>query len=261
MKAPALGALLLVTPLAVCVASSGTAHAEVPRACLSAPLDGQKLQRDGKLLAARDMYAACAVPTCPAEIVHDCLDWLHQVDGATPSVVLAARDAGGIDLKDVQVSIDGGAPAMTGTRAVRLDPGSHTFAFRRAGAEQTKQVVLREGEQNREVLAVFLPPESASSRPVPVIAWAAGGVGVAAMGAFAVFGAIGLTERGANHCDSGCPAEQKSAVDSKFLVSDVALGVGLVALAAATWFYFTRPAVRVQADAVSLERGLVQLRF
>jgi hypothetical protein len=252
--------------VATVAASSSLAHAEVPKVCLTAPVEGQELQRAGKLLAARDKYTACGVPACPAEIVSDCLAWLRQVDDAMPGVVLAARDTKGDDLADVQVSIDGGAPAPTGTRAVRLDPGSHSFVFDHAGMRRTQQVVLREGEKNREVFVVFeaeAPARAvAVSRPVPVAAWIAGGVGAAALATFGAFGTIGVAQRSSDHCDSpGCPADEKSSVDSKFLVADVALGVGLVALAAATWLYLTRPTVEKPAEAVTLDPGVFRLRF
>jgi hypothetical protein len=122
---------------------------------------------------------------------------------------------------------------------------------------------LREGEKNREVLVVFASPVAppASLRPVPLGAWSAGGVGLAAMGTFGVLGALGVAQRSANHCDTGCPADQKSAVDSKFLVADVALGVGIAALAAAAWLYLTRPTVEAPLPAVALDAGLLRWRF
>jgi len=256
---------VVAVAIAVVATSSVAARAEVPKVCLTAPVEGQELQRAGKLLAARDKYTACGVPTCPAEIVSDCLAWLRQVDEAMPSVVLAARDTKGDDLADVQVSIDGGASAPTGTRAVRLDPGSHSLVFDHGGMRRTQQVVLREGEKNREVFVVFeaeAPVRAvAVSRPIPVAAWIAGGVGAAALATFGVFGAIGVAQRGSDHCDTGCPSDEKGSVDSKFLVADVALGVGIVAIAAATWLYLTRPTVEKPAEAVTLDPGVLRLRF
>jgi hypothetical protein len=261
------GTLLRIVTVTVTVAATaaGTASADTPTTvCLSAVVEGQKLQRDGKLLYARDKYAACAVRTCPPEVVDDCVGWLHEVDQALPSVVLAARDEKGVDLKDVEVSVDGSRAVPTGTRAVPLDPGSHTFVFHHEGAERKQQLVLREGEKNREILVVFerLEPPRATSRPVPPSAWAAGGVGIAAMGAFGVFGALGVSERGSNHCDTGCTGGQKNSVDTKFLVADIALGVGLVALAAATWLYLTRPTVEKHTPEVTLDAGgALRFRF
>ena len=243
--------------------------------CLVAPVDGQKLQRAGKLLEARERFEVCAVKSCPSEIVDSCVRWMKQVDDALPSVVVAARDEKGRDLTDVRVSIDDGAPADLGARATRLDPGAHRFVFRRDGsADVEMQVVLREGEKNREVLATFrapadlagaTPTESAaqSERPVPALVWVVGGLGVAAVASFATFGALGVAERNADHCDTGCTQDQKNGVDSKYLVANISLGVGVVALAVATWLYLSRPAVVApsQASVLASSPGFVGLHF
>jgi hypothetical protein len=262
--------------VAVAVSSGAPARAAGGSdACLAAPVEGQKLQRAGKLLDARDRFASCSLNTCPAEVVEDCMRWARQVDDALPSVVVAARDTKGKDLLDVRVSIDGKPPAEMSTRAVRLDPGSHTFVFQREGSADVKQqVMLREGEK-REVLATFgAPPDTSSpttpatstatvsERPVPVAAWLAGGVSGLALISFATFGTLGVMDRGTDHCDTGCPSDQKSGIDAKFLVADVSLGVGVVALAVAAWLYLSRPSVEVQAaSAAAGPPGFAGIRF
>jgi hypothetical protein len=229
--------------------------------CMSAPVEGQKLQRAGKLLQALDRFGQCARNSCPREIVQDCTGWAEAVEHAVPSVVAAARDAQGRDLIDVQVAIDGQPAVPLTARAIELDPGPHHFVFSTAGnANVERDALLREGEKNREILATFgvvataavspapAPPPPAdveTDRPVPLGAWIAGGVAVAAFGVFGVAGAIGVSERSSDGCGSasGCPASQKSGVDSLFRVADVGLGVGVVALGVATWLYLTRPSV------------------
>ena len=268
-------ALVAVAMVAAVGSSSAAALGAPPDACLAAPVDGQKLQRAGKLLDARDRFAICAVDTCPREVVDSCVRWMHQVDDALPSVVVAARDGRGHDLLDVRVSIDGKPTADLGTQAVRLDPGPHTFVFVRSGsAAVDRQVVLRDGEKNREVLAAFgasadsagtMPQADAAQgeRPVPALVWVVGGLSAAGLVSFATFGALGVAERGADNCGTGCPLDQKSDVDSKYLVANISLGVGVVALAVATWLYLSRPAVEPRAppSGVVLSPGLVQLRF
>lgn len=235
-------------------------------ACLDAPVQGQKLQRSGKLLAARDKFALCAQKSCPGEIVRDCTGWMQDVSKAIPSIVAAARDGSGADVLDATLSIDDGAPAPVGARAIELDPGPHHLVFHRPGAaDVVRGLVLHEAEKDRQVVATFeggaqpapspapAAPEAETpspSRPVPVPAWIAGGVGVAALATFGAFGTIGVLDRGNDHCDTGCSASQKSGVDTDFLVADVSLGVGVVALGLATWFYLSRESVPAPATAV-----------
>jgi hypothetical protein len=264
-----------MTFAAAVASSSAGAHAAPPDSCLTAPIDGQKAWKAGRLLEARDDFAICSLRTCPAEVVDDCMRWMRQVDEALPSVVVAARDGKGRDLVDVRVSIDGMPPAAAAARAIRLDPGAHTLLFHREGsADVSEQVLLREGEKNREVLATFGGPASASStaapqssdragseRPVPVPAWVFAGVGAVALVSFATFGTLGILDRGADHCDTGCPADQKNAIATKFLIADVSLGVGVVALAVATWFYLSRPAAAPSAVGAAGRPPFVGLRF
>jgi hypothetical protein len=187
-----------------------------------------------------------------------------RVAAAIPPVVLAARDAQGNDISDVVVSIDGKPPAPIGVLALELDPGTHTFVFQRSsgGATVERQVLLRQGEKNREVVASWpgssvpgsstpAPPATApnpadetTDRPVPAAAWILGGVAVAGIATSAVFGALGLSARASNHCDNGCSQTQYDDMMTKFRVSDVSLAVGLVSLGAAAWVYLARPTVQ-----------------
>lgn len=238
-------------------------------ACLNAPVEGQKLQRAGKLLLARNVFASCARKSCPSEIVQDCTRWVEEVGAALPSVALAARDQDGKDLLDVTVSIDGSSPVAVSARATDVDPGPHHFVFRRAGAaDVTVERLLREGEKAREVVATFGAPKAAlpvvpppapqpteTSRPIPAGAWILGGVGVLAIASFATFGALGVSQRSSDGCDTGCPASQKDTVDTELRVADVSLGVAVVALGAAAWIFFTRKEVERPASSASI--GLV----
>jgi hypothetical protein len=255
-------ALALFT-LALALASTRVAGAQVHATsqCLTTPVEGQKLRKADKLLGARDKFTVCAHDNCPKEIVQDCTQWAREVDESIPSVVLAARDPSGHDLLDARVSIDGTPAVAASPRAIDLDPGVHRFVFQRPGSPDVPlDVLLREGEKNREIAATIgtaasLPPESIRQPPpppvvpvvlereVPVSAWVLGGVGVAALASFGTFGAIALGQRGSDHCDSGCTPAQKTNVETKYIVADASLGVAVVALAVATWVYFAHPKV------------------
>jgi hypothetical protein len=224
--------------------------------CLSAPIDGQQAQRAGKLIEARASYVSCASQACPKVIVSDCEHWLREVDDALPSVIFAAHDAQGNDLVDARVSVDGGAPTAMATLGVPMNPGQHTFTFHRQGApDVVQQALLRAGEKNREIIAVFGGAPATpgvplvTERPIPIATWVVAGVGVAGMAFFGTFGALGVSQRSADGCAAapGCPSADKTSVDTKFVVADIALATGVVALGAAAWIYLARPSVKVEA--------------
>jgi hypothetical protein len=260
-----------LVPLAIgalALFASSRARAQSEEECLKSPVDGQKLQRAGKLLDARERFRMCARSACPAEIVRDCTQWSRAVEDALPSVVMAARDRQGRDLIDVDVSIDGDASAAVGERAVSLDPGMHRFVFHRSGNPDIEQrVLLREGEKSRRIAATFgaetpmvVPPARARyttiARPVPAAAWIVGGVGVLSLVSFGTFALVGIAERADHGCAGGCSEEQSDSVNVKFRVADVSLGAGLVALGIATWIYLSRPSVTQRATA----KGVRSLR-
>ena len=269
MKARHAGALVTAAALAVVPAYGAPARA--PNPCLTSPVEGQKLRKADQLLSARERFTICARNTCPSEIVHDCVQWLREVDASIPSVVLAARDTSGRDLLDVHISIDGNPSVNASQRAIDLDPGIRRFVFQNEGSPDVSlHVLLREGEKNREIVATFaapppppeathLPPPPAApvvEREVPAAAWVLGGIGIAALGSFGTFAALGLSERQNDHCDSGCSSSQKANVETKYQVADVSLGVAVVALGIATWVYLAHPKVARAGAAPREVRGM-----
>jgi hypothetical protein len=264
--------LLGLAAVLSCPAISGVARAaESDDVCLSAPVEGQQLHRKGELRAARERFATCAQESCPAIIVTECTRWLHRVEEAMPSIFVSVRDAAQKDLAGVEVAIDGAPRAALSSRAIELDPGAHTVSVTAPGhAATTQQVLLHDGEKNREVRFVFEPPAASptttapaataeatapspapDAAPVPTGTWILGGIGIVGLAAFAALGTAGLTQRGADHCATGCSSAQGNAVDAKFLAADVSLLVGVVALGAATVIYFARPHGKQSAFAVA----------
>ncbi|MFT3772802.1 MAG: hypothetical protein QM820_46020 [Minicystis sp.] len=231
-------------------------HADTVGACVRAADEGQALRDQGKLLAARERFLACSRDACPRLVRTDCAGWLADVDARIPSVVLAAADAGGRDLTDVTVTIDG-APRSDGTsgRAVPLDPGTHRFRFTRpSGAAVEETVILREGERGRAVTARFgeprVPPPALPPAPPPemgrsaiVAAIALGGVAASGAGIFAGL-ATSAKSNLANlraTCAPNCQQAQVDAVRAKEIGANVALGVGIAAAVAAAVVLIVRP--------------------
>ena len=62
------------------------------------------------------------------------------------------------------------------------------------------------------------------------------------LGVFATSGIMGLSQKGdLDNCKGSCAQSDVDAAKRKFLVADIGLGVGLLSLGAATYFYLTRP--------------------
>ncbi|MEJ7729210.1 MAG: hypothetical protein WKG00_08340 [Polyangiaceae bacterium] len=138
-----------------------------------------------------------------------------------------------------------------------MDPGEHQVRWTHPARKAVEQAVMvREGDRGRRISARLEPLVAAPAakgaapaseeRPVPLATWVLAGAGVAGVGAFGVLGGIGLSREGdldARGCAPNCPSEDVDSVRTTFLIGDIALGVGVAALAGATLFYLTRPAV------------------
>jgi hypothetical protein len=260
--------------LLVAAALLGGAPAEAQdatNACVDAHVAAQRLRRDGKLRAAREQMVACARTTCPQVLVRECAAWLSEVEATLPSIVFEATDENGRDLVEVRVEVDGQLLlSRLGGSAVEMDPGEHQVRWTHPQRKPVEQaVVVREGDRGRRISARLEPlvtPRAGGAlaapgdRPVPLATWVLAGVGVAGIGAFGVLGGIGLSKEGdldERGCAPNCPSEDVDSVRTTFLVGDIALGVGVGALAGAAIFYFTRPTATVGAA----RRAPVQLGF
>lgn len=152
------------------VATSGPARAADTKAeCIAAANQGQSLRDDGKYTRAREAFARCARDECPRVVARSCTKWLHDTDEATPTVVLGAKDEGGQDLTNAQVTLDGSsfAESLDGKPA-QVDPGQHVFRFTRAGSDPVEaSVVLRAGEKNRVIGVTLKAPVTVAAEPPP----------------------------------------------------------------------------------------------
>jgi len=257
-----LRAALLALAVAISWTQPRSARADV-RECIERHGEGQVLRDDSHFLDARSRFVSCAEPACPEAIRLECADFLAQLERAMPSVVLSARERGH-DLVDVRVELDGQLleGALAG-RAIAVDPGAHHFRFLAAdGRVREVEIVAQEAVKGRLVEADFSPPAqhvpappppspapAASSRTVPTIAYVLGGLGGAALAGFGYFAWTGKSRHNelAKICAPSCPPAEVSSVRSKYLVGDILLGVGVAALGAGTYFYFSVPEPSGQA--------------
>ncbi len=223
--------------------------------CFDAAEKAQKLKNEKKLTSARPALLTCSRDICPQQVRTDCVKWLAEVDQATSTIVVRARDADGHDVIDVKVYFDDQLllPKLQGT-AVAVDPGQHHVRYEFPNGKVVEDTVLiAEGEKDR-VLRVEVKTETTPtgggggggggepSHGPGVVPWIIGGVGVAALGVF-----IGLQvdaqstySNMKNTCGATTPAScdpvKVNGLGTEFGVSGVFLGVAAAGIiAGATW--------------------------
>ncbi len=241
------------------------AGADEKQACLQASDRGQQFKLDGKLMSAREQLLLCARPECPKLVRDDCAQWMTEVLAALPSVVFGARDAQGHDVMTVRVSVDGNVVAeKLDGKPMPIDPGAHTVKYETAGMSAVEeQVLVREGEKNRSLTVTFPAPPGAKTTaspgsgssspgkeeppttkgPISPVAWVLGGIGVLALGSALYFD---LTANGdvndlRTTCAPNCTSSQVDPVRTKYVISGISLGVGIVSLGVATYLILARP--------------------
>lgn len=244
--------------------------------CASSAEQAQQSRDEGKYRRAREQMLFCARDVCPGPIKSDCGKWLAELDRDAPTVVFGARDARGSDVFDVKVSMDG-VPIQERLdgKPVLVDSGEHTFRFEsKDGAIKEEKVLLRAAEKARPIMATLggtggtgseggSPSGSVASDKtnegslVPAIA--VGGIGVVALGAFAIFGLRGTSDvDDLKACKPNCKQDDVDSAKSKLVMADISLSIGVVALGVATYLYLTRSKgdVKVQTSASPLLRTL-----
>lgn len=240
------------------LASRGAAAADGPAptpgdaekvACVETHTHVQRARREGRVLEARALARACAVPTCPRPVEEDCAALLAALDAEATRLVVAPEGAA---VERLEVD---GAPAASG-EPVELAPGPHEIrVVARSGLVVVERLTLVAGEGTRRVVIVLpelaappppaAPPtaaplggarEAATARARPRwVALSLGAVSAVAFGTFAGFGLSGARREAALEasCAPACAPARVDAMRRDYLVADVALGVGVVAAGAA----------------------------
>jgi hypothetical protein len=227
------------------------AHADVA-ACVAAHSTGQAERNAGRLQSAKQAFITCSTSACPSAIQTECISLLAELETLMASVVFAAVDAQGADAVDVKVKVDGRdvLERLNGLPTT-LDPGSHEVVFTWPdGFEQTQTVVVAQGEKNRRIelrrpakkvdeAPAPLAPQPHASK-TPVAAYVLGGVGVVALGSFAAFALSGKSAESAmDGCKPACTQAQADKMRLRYLLADISLGVGVAALGASGYLYFS----------------------
>ncbi|MBN2196499.1 MAG: hypothetical protein JW751_27050 [Polyangiaceae bacterium] len=244
-------------PASALAAPSPTAGAVAPAprndetvaACVNAAETAQREQSAHRLRSARSLLLACAQTTCPAIVRNDCATWLSEVDRLMPSVVVQARDANGNELLDVRVIVDGElVTSHLDGLAVDVDPGRQLFRFEAAGTlPLEQQILIREGEKGRSLVVSLAPapplppPPREPARRAPPLTHVFGGLAIAGTAGLTYFGLRGRADAANLWDDCGktksCSRSEVAPVRRELAAADVSLGVGLLSLGAAIFFY------------------------
>ncbi len=240
--------------------------ADIKNQCADAYEATQRDRAAGHLLAARKAGIFCAQPSCPEVLRTDCAKWTSEASNSIPSLVIEARTRAGELLTEVFAQVDGAAfsDRLDG-RSRELDPGRHHIHLEALGfLPNDSDFVVVEGHQAQR-LSITLEPEPIAPpapRPVPVAAYALGGVGVLGLASFTFFGLSGNHKKSElSQCQDACPSSSRAPIERDYLVADVSLGVSVVSFGVAAWLAFTsqKPAqqqaaldVRAAGDGVLL---------
>lgn len=220
-------------------------------ACFSAAERAQPLMKQHRLREARAELETCARDACPRVARSDCREWLAQLTREQPTVLVAAHEVRGAEVRDVHGvrAVVDGAIVLDDVDAIPmpLDPGRHRVRLTRAGAEPLEQEIdVRDGDR-QVVHAYWRAPTAVEtpSRPTPTAVYVTGAAGIAAVAAGAALEIAGLTRRG--ELDATCRPTRTCApsdVDAAHnltLAGDLTVGGGLLLLAGAGVLYFARP--------------------
>jgi hypothetical protein len=248
--------LIVMTSLPIAALLPRSARAD-DASCIAGIEQGESLRRQGKLHDALKQFAICSAPTCPSEVKSECDKRIADVDSTMPTLVIAATDPAGNDLRDVKVTMDG-APLLSllDGRPVSIDPGSHVFHFEQAGQPPVdKTLLLREGETDRHESVVIGTALSTAPGATPSNWWTlqrtlavvSGGLGVVGLGFGAVFGGLAISDQNmekSNCSSSSCSNKGQAQADyttagQNANVSTAGFIAGGVLLAAGAVLFFT----------------------
>jgi hypothetical protein len=234
--------------------------------CIDASDKGLDLRKQGKLIEARRVLAACAAAACGADVSVVCQKRIADISAVLPTIVFSPKDGAGNDVVGVRMTIDG---APTGEpldgRPITLDPGPHAFTFEIQGHPKVERsFVMVEGVKGRQERIDMVappvvgsatgpapaPPAPASGSGRKTAGFVVGAVGLAGVAAGSVFGLLASSKWSAskNDCSSpmNCPNHGAAVTEHDAAVTDgtvstIAFAAGGAALVTAAVLFLTAP--------------------
>jgi hypothetical protein len=246
------------------------------RTCTAAFKSAQEREHAGKYREARELLMTCGMATCGGYMKKECAARRTRLEAAIPSIVPVITDD---TRYDVQVRMDGELlTSHIDGRLLPVDPGKHEFTFStERGVVATQRVTIVSGQHGRQISVALhaseqrvqkettamtatptppakplwhetsheapLPavdsPESRTRRGPPALAFVAGGVGLAGVGAGLL---LTIWARNDNSdlqasCAPNCRQSSVDHVRKLYFAADVSLGVGAVGLGLATYLF------------------------
>jgi hypothetical protein len=237
--------------------SSGFSLAQTPDASCEAVEQTEAMRSEGHYRKAMERLLECVNAQCGGDVRRRCAAALQKLDSVTPSIVVRAEDPAGNDLTDVSVSLgDERLVNSLDGMAIPVDPGEHRFVFTRAGdAPVVETLTIAQGEKFRAIDVVIGSPPTLALPPLSAVAanhsgsterWVASGtlIGVGMIGV-AGFAWLGLRARSGEdvleRCNPECSQGRVNSVEKRYLLANVSLGVGVVALGVATVLLLSGP--------------------
>jgi hypothetical protein len=223
--------------------------------CADSLASAKQTRLDGSLVESHLAAGRCAVDACPEEIRETCKMWQRELDAILGTIEVTVSAPEGVDVSVAQIRIDGAEPlAPLGSRRFRTTAGKHVVEVVVEGhAPVEKEVQVAPDASTTIDVAIVVPPAKAlPEQPPPTRDEAAApqskpsppdtsdqpdltfpglvllGVGGSGLFVFAVAASVGVSGyNDLDACRPRCPQAQADAVDTRFLVADVGLGLGL----------------------------------
>jgi hypothetical protein len=235
--------LATTLPLLAALCFSSLGHAQAQQ-CIASNNVGADERSQHHLLAAREQYLACASATdCPSMVRDECQQALAELKLAIPTLVVSVVDQQKRDLAAARLSLDG-RPILLDGRAIEVDPGLHQLVAEQGALRSELDVMATEGEANRRVeltlaapdakpLAAPLAPDRGAQPRSKTALYAFGGTAVLGAAGFTIFSLSGHSQMNElEKCKPYCATEDVQSVRTKYLLADISLAVGVVALGA-----------------------------
>ena len=247
--------------------SAGAAGSTVEQ-CVAASDEGQRLQQQGALSAARAQFEICSNASCPGVVQAACTGWLEEVLNATPTLIVVVR-LDSADQPQARVLLDGQSwlTELSG-RPQPVDPGEHRLTVEVGALSSEQRLVVNLGEKNRRVLFQLTTPipepapspPPALSRPAPVLPVVLSGISLVGLSLFVGLGLSGrdaLDRLTASPCATThtCDPAAVDSIQRSFAAADVGLAVGLVAAAGAIWRWWRWADAEVELAPAVTPRG------
>jgi hypothetical protein len=247
-------------------------------ACVGAWRSAEEMVKAGHMREAKVSMLKCAQASCSALLRKECTRRVAEIESDIPSIVPIVTDASGDTLTDVSVSMDDESLATRiDGRALLVDPGAHEFTFKTSeGVLASYKTVIAQGQRNRTIEIALRPrgqgplvrtrvpggsPPMATSgerrnqgSEVDMVSagdagtsryFTTGTYALAGLGALGIAGYALTTYWGnrdnqlLNSCRPDCKQSSVDHIRQLYLAGKVSLGLGIAALAGATYLYVT----------------------